>query len=443
MNKKWIAAAMSVIAALGLTACKQESGPAVYVQPVSEIVPAGSVGLNDRFAGMVVSEHVEEIQRDSDRKIDELYVRQGQEVRQGDTLFSYDSEALKLELEKEQLNLEQMKNEVSTLKTQIADLQREMKNASKDKQLEYKIQIQTYQADQKQKEYEITAKQKDIARLKETVANVNVIAPVDGLIQSINENGTDSNGNPAAYITILQSGAYRIKGTLNELNRGAISEGTVMRIISRQDPAQTWSGVVTSIDWDNASQGDPSSSYFYGYGVSDAMGTSSNYPFYVELDSNEGLILGQHVYMELASAGTESGLMLPSYYILGLPEDGTDGTETTDDALAYVWAAGKKDKLEKRMLTLGEYDPITDCYPVLDGLTMEDKIAFPTEACHAGAKISLQPVEETLPENGGNDVYQPDAGVDDMMPDAGMIDVSPDAGNEAGQADAANDLQGG
>ncbi len=46
------------------------------------------------------------------------------------------------------------------------------------------------------------------------------------------------------------------------------------------------------------------------------MGATSKYPFYVELSSADGLMLGQHVYMELASGETATGgLWLPEYYL--------------------------------------------------------------------------------------------------------------------------------
>ena len=69
------------------------------------------------------------------------------------------------------------------------------------------------------------------------------------------------------------------------------------------------------------------------------------YPFYVELDSTDGLILGQHVYLEMLTEGdgTSSGLPLSSAFIC-----------FEDDGSAYVWAE-KKGKLEKRSITPVSY----------------------------------------------------------------------------------------
>ena len=111
------------------------------------------------------------------------------------------------------------------------------------------------------------------------------------------------------------------------------------------------------------------------YGMpADEMTASSNYPFYVELESTEGLLLGQHVYMEVDTGEqTFTGVSLGSYFIC-FEEDGS----------AYVWAENGK-KLEKRTVTLGEYDPMMDTYQILSGLTESDYIAFPDpELCQEG-----------------------------------------------------------
>ena len=62
-------------------------------------------------------------------------------------------------------------------------------------------------------------------------------------------------------------------------------------------------GTVTLVDYENPSQGSEMDRY-YGM-ASDEMTASSKYPFYVELDSTEGLILGQHVYLELETDFTD------------------------------------------------------------------------------------------------------------------------------------------
>lgn len=87
------------------------------------------------------------------------------------------------------------------------------------------MQIQALEADKKEAEYNITVKQKELDAMTSGSGTANVTAPVDGKVQAINENGTDSSGNAAAYITLVQDGAYRVKGKINELNRSDIAVG--------------------------------------------------------------------------------------------------------------------------------------------------------------------------------------------------------------------------
>ena len=86
-------------------------------------------------------------------------------------------------------------------------------------------------------------------------------------------------------------------------------------------------------------------------------------------------MLGQHVYLELENAGEVfDGVTLSSAFLC-YEEDGS----------TYVWA-DKRGKLEKRPVTLGEYDMMTDSYQILSGLSEDDYIAFPDpELCVPGA----------------------------------------------------------
>ena len=144
------------------------------------------------------------------------------------------------------------------------------------------------------------------------------------------------------------------------------------------------------MDYENPYQGSEFDRY-YG-SSSDEMSSSSKYPFYVELDDTEGLILGQHVYMELETEEGETAAVSISGAFLCYNEDGS----------AYVWAE-KGGKLEKRAVTLGEYNPMQDTCEILEGLTEEDYIAFPDgELCVEGAPTTHDlVVEETQAEGGG------------------------------------------
>ena len=364
--------------AMSLTGCGGETA-GVYVQNVGQLSGQSGLAAGDRFAGLVVSENVAEIRKDEDKAVDELLVKAGDDVTAGQTLFTYDTAHLQLNLDKQKLELQQLETSIENYIRQIKELEKERNNAPASEKLQYTVQIQTAQLDQQEAELNLEAKKTQVAQAEAILENAEVVSPVDGRVQAVNENGYDNYGNPLPYITIHQAGSYRVKGILGELQMGAIMEGTRLKITSRTDESQCWTGTVTFIDYENPSQGGNMGfgvdMGYVGGAMEDSMTTASRYPFYITPDSTEGLLLGQHVYLELESAGEVfDGVTLSSAFLC-YEEDGS----------TYVWA-DKRGKLEKRTVTLGEYDMMTDSYQILSGLSEDDYIAFPDpELCVPGA----------------------------------------------------------
>ena len=106
---------------------------------------------------------------------------------------------------------------------------------------------------------------------------------------------------------------------------------------------------------------------------------SSKYNFYVLLENLDGLILGQHVYIEpdLGEDTKKEGLWLPAMYI------------AHDDEGSFVWAKNDKDKLEKRVVLLGDYDSGNDLYEIKSGVTKVDSIAYPNENLKPGMPTTM------------------------------------------------------
>lgn len=386
--KKWMCLCLTLVLCLSMAACGAEEN-AVFVQKVSDLVEMGGIAPGDKFPGIVVSENTTEIQKDAEMVVEELLVREGDDVTTGQKLFVYDTQQLQLNLDKQRLELEQLEASIENYEAQIEELEDERSEADESDRLEYTIQIQTMELDLKEAGINLKAKQTAVAQSENMLANTVVTSPVDGRIQSVSENGMDNYGNPLPYITIQQTGAYRVKGTIGELQRGAIMEGTRLEVRSRTDDS-FWSGTVTLVDYESPSQSDPNAMY---YGVAaDEMGNSSKYPFYVELDTTDGLILGQHVYLQLENQNEESvGLSISSAFI-AYDEIGNP----------FVWAENSG-KLEKRPVGLGQYNMTNDTFEIFSGITEEDYIAFPDpEVCVPGAATTrTAPAPESAESEAG------------------------------------------
>ena len=260
--------------------------------------------------------------------------------------------------------------------------------AKECKKFSYTTQIQTAQTDLKKSEYEKKAKQVEISQKQDKIANATVVSEIDGIVKSINDGSeTDMNSSDSnAFITILATGDYRIKGKVNEQNLSEIQEGEKAIVRSRVDENQTWSGTFTAVNTDEAENNN--NKY---YGATSTETTSSSYSFYVMLDSSDGLLLGQHVYIEKDLGEEQSGIWLDEGYIVNA------------DSKPYVWTEDNKGKLEKRDVTLGEYNEETCQYEIQSGLEESDYIAFPQDFLEEGMKATHEKSEMISDEENTDD----------------------------------------
>lgn len=363
-----------------------DSENAVYVDSVSVLAGLGSGnGLIQRFSGVVEPQKTWEVKLENERSVDECFVEVGDEVQEGQRLFTYDTMEDENKVATAEIELERFENAIQGSKNTISQLQRELARATTaDEQFSISMQIRVEENTIKQNEYEYKVKELELEQMKEMIKESAVTSEISGIVKSINDpNSSDSSMSDStdqAYITIVELGDYRVKGLLNEQNMRMVSEGTEMIVHSRVDETLTWRGTLTEIDLEGGNSNSDTSAVnvdFIG-GSSDRMSSSTNYPFYVELENSDGLILGQHVYMEpdLGQEDQKDGIWLDDYYFA-----------TAEDGSSYVWAASRSNVLEKRAVTLGEYDEELCKYEVLDGLDEDDYITVPDENLTEGLPV--------------------------------------------------------
>lgn len=375
----------------------------VYVTEISSLMGINE-GTQNRYAGVVEPQQTVNIKLESNRKVKEVKVTVGQQVKAGDPLFEYDISSSQDSLTEAKLELERLKNEALSYQDQITNYQKEKEKAEQDQQLSYTIQIETAKMNLKKNEYNQKSKEAEIAKLEQAAVNTVVTSEIDGVIQSIDTSKLDEmagsddnagsgttttlgNGNENAFMTILSTGAYRVKGNVNEQNISDIAEGTPVIIRSRVDDEQTWKGTMGKVDMDSAVQSsDSMSSMAMGGSSENSQTTSTTYPFYVDLTVSDGLMLGQHVYIEPDNGQNQKkeGIWLYESYIADADTDHP-----------YVWIADKNEKLKKQSVVLGEYDKELAEYEIKEGLTEDDYIAFPQKS-----------LEEGMPTVINNDAYQ-------------------------------------
>ena len=362
----------------------------VYVTKISKLSEMDS-GVENRYAGVVEPQETVQVKIESGRKVKEVQVKTGEEVKKGQLLFQYDLGSIQQSLQEAQLALDRLKNEALSISDQITTLEAEKKKATADNQLSYTIEIETQKMNLKKNEYDQISKQAEIDNLQAATTNTEVRSEIDGVIQKIdtsklgssdgdtldNSMGSDSGSSDSdnSFITILSTGAYRIKGLVNEQNRNSVVPGSAVIVRSRVDENQIWRGTMGAVDEQSASSSNNSNSYMWGGSSGDDTTSSSSYPFYVTLDSSDGLMLGQHVYIEMdeGQEDKKTGVWIGDYYIVD-----------ADTENPYVWAVDSKGRLEKRSVILGQHDDELSEYEIADGLTEDDSIAFPSDSLEEG-----------------------------------------------------------
>lgn len=385
MKKKVIIAILTIVILggagfgiwYGLNSAGSEAGTSasVYVQSVSQITGYGNLGASDRYTGVVETQQSLKVNKDDTKTIKTIFVKAGDEVQVGDQLFEYDTDEMALTLDQHNLELEQLANSIEYKRTQITSLEKEKASAANDQKLEYTMQIQTLESEIKQAEFDQKSKELEIKKTQESIDNAVIYSTMAGTVKEVNETTAydQSTGEAKPFISITSMGDYRIKGAVSEMTAAALMEGQEVIVRSRIDQTVTWKGTISSIDLEN--QVTDTNNYYYGSTGEQA----AKYPFYVELnDSNNDLMLGQHVLIELDYGQDEAadGLHLPDAYLV------------LDGENPYVWAADENDQLVKKEVTLGEYNADMFTYEILDGLAGSDYIAWPDETCKEGVSVT-------------------------------------------------------
>ena len=353
---------------------KESNNLNIYVQKVSTII--GSSYTENRYSGVVESSETVDINQDGNKSITDMYVEAGQKVSKGDKLFSYDTTEASNSIAQKKLDIEAQNNEIQAQNNTIADYKAELNKGGDKVEIQARINDASFAIRQAQNT--IKATQTEIDQLNKQIENSTVLSTIDGIIKEVNKDGgTDESGNQKPLVSITQTTDFRVKGSISEM--GTISEGTSVIVRSRVNEDQIYKGTVTKVETDPQSN---SNNNFYG---ADSSESASKYPFYVSLDNNKGLMLGQHVYIEADNGQStkKKGIWLDASFIV-----------SDDNGNSYVWVS-EKGKLKKRKVELGKTDEETYTTKIKSGLSVDDYIAWADDSYSEGMKTTTEYQTET------------------------------------------------
>lgn len=380
MNKKTkiiiLISACLLIAVIGIYFLfpKGNNNQNIYVQKVSTII--GSSYTENRYSGVVESSETVDINQDGNKSITDMYVKAGQKVSKGDKLFSYDTTEAANSIAQKKLDIEAQNNEIQAQNNTIADYKAELNKGGDKVEIQARINDASYAIRQAQNT--IKATQTEIEQLNKQIENSTVLSTIDGIIKEVNKDGgTDESGNQKPLVSITQTTDFRVKGSISEM--GTISEGTSVIVRSRVNEDQIYKGTVTKVETD------PQSNSNNNFNGADSSESASKYPFYVSLDNNKGLMLGQHVYIEADNGQStkKKGIWLDASFIV-----------SDDNGNSYVWVS-ERGKLKKRKVELGKTDEETFATKIKSGLSVDDYIAWADDSYSEGMKTTTEYQTET------------------------------------------------
>ncbi len=347
----------------------------IYVSSLSNIMGANSSYSPDVFMGIVEGQESNSITKSSDREIEQCFVSEGDFVSVGTPLFSYktdslvaDNTSLGFDIETSNLTIEDYNRQISKLQKDINNIKGQT-DEDKIKREDLANQIEGIKTNIAIAQNSIEQTTTKIAENNKKIENSTVISTVDGVITKVADD-TNPYTTDGSYITILASKEMRVRGQINEQNVWAINIDEPVTLRSRVDKDKTWKGKITKIDTeskqDNANQD------------SSNENQSTKYPFFVELDNSDGLMMGQHLYIELGQTSDSdidftNGKYIFDYYI-AYDEDGNP----------FVWV-DKNGKLAKQTVKLGDYFEDQMVYSV-SGIDKNTMIAYPMEDYTEGLK---------------------------------------------------------
>ncbi len=368
-----------IIAAINITVMQnKKKGSTEDLKFVS--VTEKEISNTKLVSGRIVPGNVETLYADPTKgKVNELFVKEGQEVKKGDKLFSYDNSELSIQAK--QLDIDKKSTDLRNKQgnEKIASLKKEIQKA-KDAGAAAEVlapletQLQDLQYQQQALDLEIEKNKLSAEQLKKKQDELIVYSNTTGVVQKADmeagQNTTQqagAGGNP--IVQIASKDPFQIQGTLTELQKAQILPNQPITVTSKAVANKTWKGKITEVS-------EYPTSDELGQGISGAAGSQtpniSSYNFKAALESQEDLSPGYHVSLQVELTKKKM-LAIPQSSII---EKGNS---------SYVYVVNNK-KLNKQKLTTGTGDG--EWTEVLKGLKAGDEVVDnPSDRLYDGMEV--------------------------------------------------------
>ena len=325
----------------------------IDVYPVSEL-SGGSFDTPSVTYGTISTDLIQEVVLNETQTVKEILVKEGDDVTIGTPLVLLDNSQEKLDLDMQALTIDNIDIAIRSADHEIKLLEsrqiapNDPAEQDRQKQLrEKKLERQSLDIDRKKAVL-------DYEKKKKAVEDGMIYASVNGQVKTITPPGTDTD---QPLIRIASENSYSIRSTINEMDLPKYSIGHKIWI-SGMETGTASEAEITSIDMFPDTDADM---------AYETNPNTSSYAFTAVLANGEGFQKDEYVQIDLQpdpEASETDILSIPTAYL------------RQEDGSYYVYAADPYGRLRRRKVTTGAI--LYGYYQeILDGLSIEDKIAFP------------------------------------------------------------------
>ena len=323
IKKMSIRVLLVILVVIGAWIFYQEKFQAVEVIPVSM--------LKDDWwkdyamcTGEVTNSMSQEVESFDGKKVDDLYVEVGQEVKTGDPLLSFD-------MEEEKINLELKEYEVK-------EAERSLSYADAGEKAELELTLKELRL-----EYET---------LKKEVEEATIYASIDGIVKSIN---TDAAENGGAVLVVTSEKKLYVKGVIDEFNYGNVKIGSLITAVS-WDTGKSFQARITELSRIPAAKDT--------YKTEDSQNPNVSYYGFSAVIADSMVAVEAGEVVNISFDGISQKLFLPLAYV------------QSEGSRSYVYVRSGGGRLEKLFVTTGQslYNTVIE---IKDGIANDDYIAFP------------------------------------------------------------------
>lgn len=134
-------------------------------------------GNTNRYNGVVESQDSYEVNVDSSRTIKEILVKVGDEVEEGQTLVTYDTSELEMQVKQAKLELEGIQNEIDSSNKKIATLTDELnKTTDEDDKFSLTTDIQSEENSIEENKLDLESKNLEISKYEDQIDASSVVS---------------------------------------------------------------------------------------------------------------------------------------------------------------------------------------------------------------------------------------------------------------------------